>query len=134
MENKTNYLAVLACIIVNMGLGMAWYGIFADPWMAGHGLTMELIEKNASTTPYIATAIGSVASGYVLSLLFQRMNVSGWKDGAIAGSAIGGLAFIATFVSYQFSMKTMLLGALDGGYMFIMFVLYGALIGGWQKK
>jgi hypothetical protein len=33
---KTNYLAVAACILVNMGLGMFWYGILksleSDIW------------------------------------------------------------------------------------------------------
>jgi hypothetical protein len=131
---KTNYLAIAACILVNMGLGMSWYGIFAEPWMKGHGFTMAQIEANTSPAPYIATAIGSVMAGFVLSHLYQRMNVKGWKDGVITGAAIGSFLFFATVASYLFSQKTLSLGILDGGYMFILFVLYGAVIGGWQKK
>jgi hypothetical protein len=131
---KTNYLAVAACILVNMGLGMTWYGIFAQPWMDGHGLTMQQIESNASATPYIVTALASLVSGYVISQLFQRMGVNGWQDGALAGAAIGSLLFVTTVASYMFSLKSMNIALLDGGYMFVLAVLYGTLIGGWQKK
>jgi uncharacterized MnhB-related membrane protein len=131
---KINYLAIAACIFVNMGLGMSWYGVFGEAWMAGHGFTMAQVEANASASPYIATIIAAVVSGYVLSLLYQRMNVKGWQDGAITGAAIGSLLFFATVASYLFSQKSLSLAVLDGGYMFVLFVLYGALIGGWQKK
>ena len=131
---KINYLAVAACIFVNMGLGMAWYSIFADAWMTGHGLTMAQIEANVSASPYIATTLAALAAGYVLSLLYQRMGVKGWQDGAITGAAIGSFLFFATVASYLFSQKPLSLAILDGGYMIVLFVLYGALIGGWQKK
>ena len=131
---KINYLAVAACVVINMGLGMTWYSIFANAWMNGHGITMAQIEGNASSAPYIATTIAALAAGYVLSLLYQRMNVSGWQDGAITGAAIGSFLFFATVASYLFSQKPLTLAILDGGYMVILFVLYGALIGGWQKK
>jgi Protein of unknown function (DUF1761) len=131
---KINYLAVAACIVINMGLGVSWFGVFDQPWMDGHGLTLEMINKNASAKPYIATIIGSLVSGYVMSLLFQRMNVIGWQDGVKVGAAIGGLMFFSTYASYMFSLKSSVLAALDGGYMFVLYALYGALIGGWQKK
>ena len=131
---KINYLAVAACVIVNMGLGMTWYSIFANAWMNGHGITMAQVESNASVAPYIATTIAALAAGYVLSLLYQRMNVSGWQDGALTGAAIGSFLFFATVASYLFSQKSLNLAILDGGYMIILFVLYGAVIGGWQKK
>jgi Protein of unknown function (DUF1761) len=131
---KINYLAVAACVIINMGLGMSWFGVFAKPWMDGHGLTMEMINNNTSAKPYIATIIGSLVSGYVMSLLFQRMNVRGWQDGLKVGAAIGGLMFFSTYASYMFSLKSSALASLDGGYMFVLYALYGALLGGWQKK
>jgi hypothetical protein len=131
---KINYLAIAACVLINMGLGMSWFGVFAQPWMEGHGLTQAVIEQNASAKPYIATIIGSLVSGYVMSLLFQRMNVSGWQDGAKAGAAIGGMMFFVTYASYMFAQKSSALASMDGGYMFILYVLYGALLGGWQKK
>ena len=131
---KTNYLAVAACVLVNMGLGMSWYGVFSKPWMEGHGLTMDIIEKNASALPYVATAVAAVVSGFILSYLFQKLNVVGWMEGAKTGALIGLLPFVSTVASYLFSQKTLGLGVLDGGYMLVLYALYGALIGGWQKK
>ncbi len=131
---KTNYLAVAACVLVNMGLGMTWYGIFAQPWMDGHGLTMEIVEKNASATPYIATTVAALVSGLILSHLFQHMNVNGWMEGAKTGALIGVLPAVATVASYLFAQKSMNIAFLDAGYMFVLFALYGAVIGGWQKK
>jgi Protein of unknown function (DUF1761) len=131
---KINYLAVAACVVVNMGLGMSWFGVFDQPWMDGHGLTKEFIDQHMTAKPFIATIIGSLVSGYVLSLLFQRMNVTGWQDGVKVGAAIGGLLFFATYASYMFAHKTSAIASLDGGYMFVLYALYGALIGGWQKK
>ena len=131
---KINYFAVAVCILVNMGLGMSWYGVFGEAWMSGHGFTMAQVEANTSPAPYIATMVAALVSGYVLSLLYQRMGVKGWQDGAITGAAIGSFLFFATVASYLFSLKSLNLAVLDGGYMFVLFVLYGALIGGWQKK
>ena len=131
---KINYLAVAAFIFINMGLGMAWYTIFADAWMSGHGITMAQIEANTSVAPYIMSVVAALAAGFVLSLLYQRMNIRGWQDGAVAGAAIGSFMFFEIVASHLFSQKSLALGALDGGYMFVLFVLYGALIGGWQKK
>jgi hypothetical protein len=131
---KTNYLAIAACVLVNMGLGMSWYGIFAEPWMAGHGITMQQIESNTSPMPYIATIIAALVSGYLLNGLFQRMGVKGWQDGLKTGATIGIFLFLATVASYLFSLKSINIALLDGAYMLILFTLYGTLIGGWQKK
>ena len=125
---KINYLAVATCVVINTGL--SGYSVFANAWMNKHGITTGQVEGNA----YVATTIAALAAGYVLSLLYQRMNVSGWQDGAITGAAIGSFLFFATVASYLFSQKPLTLAILDGGYMVILFVLYGALIGGWQKK
>ena len=131
---KTNYLAVAACILVNMVLGMSWYGIFAKPWMEGHGLTLDIIEKNTSPMPYVATAVAAVVSGLILSHLFQKLNIVGWMEGAKTGVLIGLLPFVSTIASYLFSQKSLGIGVLDGGYMLVLYTLYGAVIGGWQKK
>ncbi len=55
-----NYLAVLAAIIVNMGVGAIWYSplLFANPWMAMNNFTEEMIRKQ-----------GSAARGYIISII-----------------------------------------------------------------
>jgi len=135
MQTKINYLAVGACALMNMLLGMIWYTIFAQQWMDGNGLTKERVESMPSgATPYLISIVGALLSGYVLSLIFKRMNVSGWMDGAMSGAAIGLFGLIATFMGNAFSLRPTALSFIDGGYIMVLFVLYGAVIGGWQKQ
>ncbi len=84
--------------------------------------------------PYVISMVGALISGYVLSLLFRRMGVTGWQDGMKTGAAIGLLLMIVTFMSYAFSLRPTELSFIDGGYAFVLFSLYGAVIGGWQKR
>jgi Protein of unknown function (DUF1761) len=135
MQTKINYLAVIACALINMLLGMTWYGIFAEPWMAGNGLTRERVESMPSgATPYIISVLGALISGYVLSLIFRRLGVTGWLDGAKSGAAIGLFGMICQFMNNAFSLRSMDLAWVDGGYILILFTLYGALLGGWRSK
>jgi hypothetical protein len=132
---KINYLAVLLCALVNMGLGMAWYTAFSEPWMSGNNLTREVVESAPSgAMPYAISVVGALISGYVLSLIFRRMGVRGWQDGTTSGAAIGLVLLLATFMNNAFALRPTTLSFVDGGYVFVLFVLYGALIGGWQKK
>lgn len=136
MSTKINYLALLACVFVNIGLGMVWYGpLFAEKWMTFNSLTRERVESMPNgPMPYIVSMVGALISGYVLSLLFRRMGVSGWQDGLKTGAAIGLLLLVITFMNYAFSLRPTELAFIDGGYSFILFCLYGAVIGGWQKR
>jgi hypothetical protein len=134
MGTKTNYLAIAACAVVNMLLGMTWYGVFDDAWMAGHGLTMAEIEANASATPYIIAVVMALSSSFVMDLIFRRMGVSGWQDGAKTGAAFGFFVLMTFLMSYGFSQKPFSLSLLDGGFGFALFTLFGAIIGGGQKK
>ncbi len=136
MQTKINYLAVIACVIINAGLGMIWYGpLFAEKWMALNGLTPERVESMpGGATPFIITMLGALISGYVLSILFHRMGVSGWQDGLKTGVAIGLFPMLISFANNAFSLRPIELSWIDGGYAFVLFALYGTVIGGWQKR
>lgn len=132
---KTNYLAIAACALANIALGMGWYGTFNQQWMEGHGLTMESIESmDNPALPYIVSISVALIFGYLLTLIFRRMGVSGWIDGAMSGSAIGLFGLLGTIVGNMYSMKPLSLSFIDGGYVFLEFVIFGAIIGGWQKR
>ncbi len=136
MQTKINYLAVVACMFVNIGLGMVWYGpLFADKWMQYNGLSTERVESMPfGFMPYIVSMVGALISGFVLSLLFRRMGVTGWQDGLKTGVAIGLFPLIITFMSYAFSLRPTELSFIDGGYAFVLFSLYGAVIGSFFKR
>lgn len=134
MENKTNYLAIVVCPLINMALGMTWYSIFDKPWMEGHSLTMERVTANQSPTLYITSVVGSLISAYMLNLIFQRLGVRSLMDGLKSGAAIGLFGLLGTIVSYSFSLLPLPLALIDGGFAFVLFTLYGIVLGGWQKK
>jgi hypothetical protein len=132
---KTNYLAIAACAIVNALLGMGWYGIFQKPWMDGHNLTEEAIASVANPAlPYIVSIVGALLSGYVLTLIFRRLDVSGWLDGLMSGAAIGLFILVTFVVNSHYSLQPLSLALIDGGFGFLLFSAFGAVIGGWQKR
>lgn len=135
MENKTNYLAILVCPLINMALGMGWYKIFAIEWMLGHGLSQGIIDNDPSgSIKYVLSVVGSLASAFVLNLIFRRMGVRTLADGLKSGAAIGFFGLQGTLISYRFAMHDWSIGFIDGGFAFLLFSLYGAVLGGWQKK
>jgi Protein of unknown function (DUF1761) len=132
---KINYLAVICCLFINMLLGMAWYSAFDKPWMEGNGLTMDMINNAPNPAmKYITSMVIAVICGLVISLIFQRLGVTGWQDGAKSGAAIGFLGLLSMIMNYGFAMRPFTLGLIDGGFLFVLFTLFGALLGGWQKK
>lgn len=62
------------------------------------------------------------------------MGVLGWLDGLKTGAAIGLFSMVGVFTLNAFSLRPMELSWIDGGYAFVLFCLYGAVIGGWQKR
>ncbi|MEI6410798.1 MAG: DUF1761 domain-containing protein [Bacteroidota bacterium] len=135
MENRTNYLAILLCPIINAVLGMAWYGIFRIEWMMGHGFTQyDFLNDPAGPTKYILAVIGALATAYILNMLFKRMGVTTLMDGLKTGAAIGFFGLSGIIVCFKFAMHPWSIAMIDGGFAFLLFVLYGAVLGGWQKK
>ena len=135
METKTNYLALIVCPFVNMALGMTWYGVFATQWMSGHGLTQERVESMPNgAMPYITSFVGSLATAFVLNIVFKRMGVNTWADGAKSGAAFGFFGLVGMIINNMFSLKPFELSLIDGGFAFVLFILYGTIVGGWQKK
>lgn len=132
---KINYLAVICCLFINMLLGMAWYSAFDKPWMEGNGLTMDMITNAPNPAmKYITSMVIAVICGLVISLIFQRLGVTGWQDGAKSGAAFGFLGLLSMIMNYGFAMRPFSLALIDGGFLFVLFTLFGALLGGWQKK
>jgi len=144
MERKTNWLAVVVCVVAGMLMGFLWYGfLFTDSWMAGNGITAdeagEKMFKNGveipmSATPMIVNTVGMVVYALVLNWLLGKMNVSTWQTGASIGAAIGVMMFVGILIGNLFAANPLSLTWVDGSYTFLLFTLIGAVMGGWQKK
>ena len=63
----TNWLAILAAVIVNMVVGFVWYSpaLFAKDWAKLTGRKMD--EMGDGTKGYIITTIGAFVQAFILS-------------------------------------------------------------------
>lgn len=142
MANKTNWLAIAASVVASMLIGFLWYGfIFNQQWMSGNGITVEgeKIFKNGSelpmsSMPMVVNTVCMVVYALIMDWLLNKMNVSTWQTGATIGAAIGGLMVLGILVGNLFAFNPMSLTVVDGSYSLVLFVVIGAIVGGWRKK
>ena len=92
-----NWLAVLACVIVNVILGSIWYhpAVFYKPWLATMGKTWEDRPRGPMVTLYAFTLIAGIVETVSLGFVLNTMHVAGAAGGAAAGFMIW-LGFVAT--------------------------------------
>lgn len=142
MERKTNWLAIVLSVVVSMSIGFLWYGVlFQTQWMAGNGITMEgekLFKNGAempmSSMPMMVNTVVMVVYALVMNWLLGKLNVSTWQTGAAIGAGIGLMMVGDALTGNMFAGNPMSLTWVDGSYSFVLFVLIGAIVGGWQKK
>ncbi|MDX2133440.1 MAG: DUF1761 domain-containing protein [Saprospiraceae bacterium] len=142
MEMKVNWLAILVSVVASMLIGFLWYGaLFQTPWMAGNGITMEGekmfkngVEIPMTATPMIVNTVCMAVYALIMNWLLQKMNVSTWQTGAWIGGAIGLMMLLNVIVGNLFANNPMSLSMVDGSYSLVLFVVIGAIVGGWQKK
>ncbi len=127
---KKSALVIVACVVVNMLLGMAWYGVFSQPWMDANLLTMEKIESAGNATPgYILSMIVAAISAVILSAILRRMKVHGWVEGLFTGAGIGLIALLGTIVGNWYAMRPLVVSLVDGGFAFAQYAAFCAIIG-----
>src|SRR5258707_48507 len=132
-----NYLAVLVCGIVSMGLGMAWYGpIFGKQWIAEMGWTpehMEAMKHKSMTMTYVIQFIGALLMAFVLAHMVIFANAYLSMTGFMAGVLVGFLNWIgfvapATVGMVLWEGKSWKLWLLTAGYFLALLVIMGAIL------
>ena len=139
---KTNWLAIVVCLIVGMALGFLQYGaLFQNQWMAGNGITMtgDQMFKNGvamdmSMTPMIFNTIAMLVYALVMNWLIQKTGSNDLVSGLTLGAVIGGIHLFGIITGNMFAGNPMSLSMVDGSYTFILFAAMGAILGAWQKK
>ena len=127
---KKSALVIIACVVINMVLGMAWYGAFSQPWMDANLLTMEKIQATGNATPgYILSMAVAAVSAVILTLILTRMRIRGWKEGLYTGAGIGLIALMGTIVGNWYAMRPFVVSLVDGGFAFLQYAAYCAVIG-----
>lgn len=142
--SKTNWVAILACLIVGMLIGFSWYGLlFQDLWSAGTGVTANAdhtkffkngVEMPASSSPMIYNTIAMVAYALLMNWLVNKTGSYSWLTGAKTGAVVGLMMAIGISVGNMFAMNPTSLACVDGTYSFLLFTLFGAILGGLRKK
>ena len=131
---KINHLAVWAIVILGQIIPAGWYGMLSEKWMSLNGLTMEMIEENASTTPYIASIVSSIIFAYVLAWVFKEMKVESAVKGLVVGLVMGfAFTHLPHLIQNLFSFRPYALSWIDGGVNLIIWAVAGLLLGGWRK-
>lgn len=124
-----NILAVLVAAASSFLLGGLWYASF-------------LFGKTWSREAGVAEQQGHPARVFALSFLFALIAAAAFAyllganpdlANAVKFGAIVGACFVATSfgINYQFGNRSFTLLAIDGGYHFLQFILFGLVLGLW---
>ncbi len=139
---KTNWLAILVCVILGMAMGFIWYGaLFQNQWMSGNGITMtgDQMFKNGvamemSMTPMIFNTVAMIIYALLMNWLVQNTGSTNLMSGLTVGAVIGLLHLLGIITGNMFAGNPMSLSLVDGSYTFALFAVMGAILGAWQKK
>jgi hypothetical protein len=142
MQNKTNWIAIIASMVVGMAIGFLWYGmLFNQQWMDGNGITMEGekmfkngVERPASMMPMVLNALAMIVYGILINWLVNKTSSFTWASGATLGAVIGLITLIGIYIGNLFAGNPLSLTMVDGSYSFVIFTLIGAVVGGWRKS
>ena len=144
MNNKTNWLAIVASVVVSMVIGFLWYGaLFQQQWMAGNGITVSEDETamfkdgvalDMSMTPMIVNIFFMVVYGLIMNWLINKTNSYGWQSGMMVGLAVGVTHTLNVIVGNLFASNPSSLSMVDGSYSLVLFTVMGTIIGAMQKR
>lgn len=133
---RRNYAAIVVSAIVYWLLGALWFGvIFAKPWMALEGITLEQAMKINPTVPYIIVFIADIIMAYILASICLWRNVDTASKGASLG-VLFWIGFVATttLATYEFEGRPFHLFLINYGYCLVGMAIMGAILGAWKKK
>lgn len=144
MNNKTNWLAIVASVVVSMVIGFLWYGaLFQQQWMAGNGITVSEDETamfkdgvalDMSMTPMIVNIFFMVVYAFIMNWLINKTNSYGWQSGMMVGLAVGVTHTLNVIVGNLFASNPSSLSMVDGSYSLVLFTVMGTVIGAMQKR
>ena len=132
-----NYLAVLVGVVINMFAGAMWYSpiLFAKPWMAKTGISLEYIQEHEQQAykGYAVSIVASIMITLTLAILVQLAGATTAADGLTLG-LLAGIGFILTTqaANYTFESRPIKLYLINAGYPAVTFVVIGILLALWD--
>lgn len=128
-----NYVAVIVAAVLQMVLGFLWYGpLFGKTWMGFMKITPGKVSQQVMVRTYAWTAVMSLITAYVLSLLVDYMGAKSVGAG-LAAAFWPWLGFVVpvTASSLLYENRPFGLWVLNAGYQLVSLALMGALLAAW---
>lgn len=130
--SEINVLAVLVSALGSFLLGGLWYSplMFLKPWLKASG------QEDCEPRPhpprvFAASFLFALVAATSFAVLLGREPplVESLLRGLIVGVCFVGASF---GINYQFSGRSLMLWAIDGGYHVAQFVVFGLVLGIWH--
>jgi len=131
MLGSVNWIAIVVATVASMALGLVWYMVLANQWMAAINKTREQIMANNSATPYILAALMQLIMAYSLALFIPRlMGATTISNGLIvAFHAWLGFVITSMIINHRYQGSKWSLTLIDGGYLLGVLLVQGLVIG-----
>ncbi len=131
-----NYLAVLVCGILAMGLSALWYSpmLLGKIWLVAIEKSEEEQSGNINHIKvYSISFIAQLVIAFVLAKIMSMVGVSTPEEG-IRLAFLSWIGFTATTMTINmlYEGKTFKQFVVDGGYHLIVFIVYGIILGAWR--
>ena len=132
-----NITAVLAATIVQIVLGVLWYGpFFGKPWMKLAGLTPEKMKetkKRGMGKTYLMQFIASFLTAFVMAYFVSLLEPYGILEGVQLGFGVW-LGFVVTTMlgPVLWLDKPVMLYAIDAGHYLVGLVTTGIILTLWR--
>jgi hypothetical protein len=127
-----NYLAVFAAAVAGFIVGMVWYGILGEKWMAALGKSKdELLPDGKPPVAAMATSfVCELVMAWILAGLIGHIGAATIRGGIISAFFIW-LGFVATtqLVNHRYGRYSLSLTIIDAGHWLAVLVAMGIVIG-----
>lgn len=134
--HPVNYLAVFLCGIIAMGLGALWYSpmLLGKMWIESLDKSDEELKKDFNPIKaYSVSTLSQLVMAYMLARIMSYVGATTPEEG-IRVAFMAWLGFTATTMTINmlFEGKTFKQFIVEGGYHFIVLMVYGLILGLWQ--
>ena len=129
-----NWLAIVVASLSAFALGSLWYGpVFGKAWQKLSGLSDEDIQNGHPALTYGGAFGLNIFAAFGMAMLLQLHPSPDLVSGLNVGLLIG-LAFVATTfgINYLFAQRPLRLYLIDAGYMVVLLVVMGSILGAWR--
>ncbi len=137
---NANWLAIGVAALAYWCLGALFYSaLFKKAWIAGHKIEMpttpDEIAKMKKSMPMVMIMglLMNIAVAVIVGMLVMALGSMHCIAGMKLGLALGALGAIPLLMSHSYTMKSMMLWVIDGGYHVIGIMLMTIIISVWHK-